>query len=346
MTTRETAAGSAMAVVLIGDDEEQSIRRLLADADVATSLICFEDIWAALAHLREEGGDVVVLHAMPAYADELEAVALLREQFSELAIVALVEENADVFDERARIETRYERVRLHGLRADLLAVELRHCTARASLARGMREREQALRALFDLNPHPMWVYDAMSLKFLAVNQNAIRSYGYSEEEFLAMQITDLRSEAEAERLKRHIAEGLPAQDASSIWAHRTRRGNLIEVEVIAQALPLWGANARLVQARDVTAERRAMRAVEASERRFRNLFEHSTGFICIHDLDGILLSINPAAAAALGSNVSELLGADMRNLNAPSQRGHYDEYLVRIARHGEDAGSIVAARPR
>ena len=39
--------------------------------------------------------------------------------------------------------------------------------------------------LFDVQPQPMWVVDAKTLAFLAVNGAAMRLYGYSKEEFLA-----------------------------------------------------------------------------------------------------------------------------------------------------------------
>ena len=46
--------------------------------------------------------------------------------------------------------------------------------------------------LFEASPMPMWVYDAETLAFLAVNDAAVRHYGYRRDEFLAMRITDIR----------------------------------------------------------------------------------------------------------------------------------------------------------
>jgi PAS domain S-box-containing protein len=43
--------------------------------------------------------------------------------------------------------------------------------------------EQNYRLFFQDNPVPMWVFDRSSLRFLAVNQAAVRQYGYSENEF-------------------------------------------------------------------------------------------------------------------------------------------------------------------
>jgi len=41
---------------------------------------------------------------------------------------------------------------------------------------------------FDDNPLPMMAYDRQNLAILAVNEAAIRHYGYTREEFLAMTI--------------------------------------------------------------------------------------------------------------------------------------------------------------
>jgi PAS domain-containing protein len=44
--------------------------------------------------------------------------------------------------------------------------------------------EPDYRRLFDLNPHPMWIFDVQTLEFLDVNEAASRHYGYSRHEFL------------------------------------------------------------------------------------------------------------------------------------------------------------------
>src|SRR2546428_11567486 len=48
------------------------------------------------------------------------------------------------------------------------------------------------RMLFESSPLPMWVLDDESRRFLAVNDAALRLYGYSREEFLGMSAADLR----------------------------------------------------------------------------------------------------------------------------------------------------------
>ena len=48
----------------------------------------------------------------------------------------------------------------------------------------------------------MWVYDVKSLAFLAVNEAAVRRYGYSRDEFLAMTILDIRPADDVVRILR------------------------------------------------------------------------------------------------------------------------------------------------
>ncbi len=60
------------------------------------------------------------------------------------------------------------------------------------------ESETACLSMFEANPHPMWVYDLETLRFLAVNDAAVHQYGYSEKEFLAMSIRDIRPEEDVE----------------------------------------------------------------------------------------------------------------------------------------------------
>jgi PAS domain S-box-containing protein len=82
----------------------------------------------------------------------------------------------------------------------------------------------------------------------------------------------------------------------------------------------------------------AKEAFEESERRYRNLVEHSLGLICTHDLDGRILSINPAAARSLGYEPEHGLGANLADFLAPEARHLFAEYLQRIQSSGHDAG--------
>src|ERR1700690_3292127 len=62
--------------------------------------------------------------------------------------------------------------------------------ATTSRSPGNKTREQ-FNLLFHNNPLPMWVYDVVSLRFLDVNPAAIKQYGYTRAEFLALRVKDI-----------------------------------------------------------------------------------------------------------------------------------------------------------
>jgi PAS domain S-box-containing protein len=83
------------------------------------------------------------------------------------------------------------------------------------------------------------------------------------------------------------------------------------------------------------------RAVEPSPQRYQELVEQGCGLICAHDLDGVLLSVNRAAADRLGYAPEELVGRSLSDLLAPAVRHLFPQYLDRIRRSAADEGLMV-----
>ncbi len=74
---------------------------------------------------------------------------------------------------------------------------------------------------------------------------------------------------------------------------------------------------------------------------YRDLVEHSHDLLCVHDLQGRLLTINPAPARLLGYTVDELLRIPMREIVAPEFRDQFDAYLKQIKQVGEASGFLA-----
>jgi len=310
-------------------DEEALVRAMLADAGAGVTPC--PGTHEAVARLAHKTFDAIV--AVVGSARQLDGLGKLHARAGDIPILALSGRQDPTLCELALARGAREAVVLPGLRGDVLGYALRLVIERTRREHAQRSENASLRALFDLDAHPVWACDPQTLRFLSANNAAVETYGYSEREFAGMELTDLlpRGSAPFE---------LPPAGRIAVGRHRTKDGRGIEVECFAQRTELGGREVVLLRVRDVTAERRAMRALEASERRFRDFFEHSTGFIFIHELDGTLLSVNPAAAASLGRSVAELLGTPLRDLAAPHLRFLIDQYLQRIAQGGEDAGQV------
>ncbi len=116
----------------------------------------------------------------------------------------------------------------------------------------LQQSEERHRKLFDNNPHPTWVYDQETLRFLAVNRAAIQKYGYSSEEFLAMTIKDIRPSEEVPALLRDIKELTKKSGNMGFWKHRQKDGTDIAVEITSYVMNFAGRAAVVVVAVDVT----------------------------------------------------------------------------------------------
>ena len=211
-------------------------------------------------------------------------------------------------------------------------------TVATRIEEALRKSEAQYRLLFESNPQPMWVYDVETLQFLAVNEAAVRHYGYSRAEFLAMTIMDIRSPEDAKLLAEHLAKRQAEVDHAGQWRHRKKDGSVINVEITASRLNFAGRAAEFVLANDITERMKAETALRISEDRYRDLVDNSHELICTHDLDGIVLSVNPWAARVLGYAQESLIGLNIRDGLLPEYRQQFDEYLETMKTEGSARG--------
>ncbi len=106
--------------------------------------------------------------------------------------------------------------------------------------------------LFERNPLPGWVFDIETLAFLEVNQAAIRHYGYTRAEFLAMTLKDIRPPEEFARLENSLKIMPAGLKRAGVWTHKKKDGTSIEGEVFNYGVTFNGKPARLVLVNDVS----------------------------------------------------------------------------------------------
>src|SRR5438128_7978785 len=130
----------------------------------------------------------------------------------------------------------------------------------------LHESERKYRLLFETNPEPMFVYDFETLRILAANAAAVARYGYTEAEFLALTIRDIRSAEEQGRLERELARRPDEGAVRTGVRHRAKDGRVFEVDLVARPLEFAGRRSRLVLARHVTAQRHLENQLRQSQK--------------------------------------------------------------------------------
>jgi diguanylate cyclase (GGDEF)-like protein/PAS domain S-box-containing protein len=189
-------------------------------------------------------------------------------------------------------------------------------TERKRAEAALRESEQRYRALFEMNPLPMWVYDLTTLQFSAVNDAAVRHYGYARDEFLKLKLTDIRP-AEDVPLMLAALSNLEARRGPHHYRHKKKDGTVFDVEVTSFEFVTGGRRARLAIAQDITERKLADDQLRLSEERYRELFENAHDLVYTHDLEGRITSMNVAGERISGYKHDELIGMPVGMLVAP-----------------------------
>ncbi len=203
-------------------------------------------------------------------------------------------------------------------------------------------KEIGYELLFEAHPHPMWIYDQETLRFLSVNNAAIARYGYTREEFLAMRITDIRPPADLERLQAAIASR--ARHAKwwhgGTWRHCLKSGEVIHVDIASHAVTLDDRPAALVVAHDVTERVRA----DAQAKLLASIVENSRDAI-ISSANGIILSWNEGAARLFGYTPEEAIGQSVFLFISAERKREFESLSSRMYR-GERIAHFETERQR
>jgi PAS domain S-box-containing protein len=209
------------------------------------------------------------------------------------------------------------------------AVAARQHLEAANLA--LREGETSYREMFGANPHPMWVFDRETLDFLAVNDAAVAKYGWSHDEFLAMNLRDIRDPNQVAPMLESIAQVNDSSGDQGIWRHRTRDGRELLVEITAHSILYGGRRANVVLAHDVTQRLRA----EEQLQKLSLAVEQSPDCVVITDVNARIEYVNAAFVQVTGYSREQVIGKNPRLLHSGSTpRATYDS-LWKTLKAGE-----------
>jgi PAS domain S-box-containing protein len=146
----------------------------------------------------------------------------------------------------------------------------RDISGRARAQKALEDSEERYRTLFEVHPNPMWVVDAKTLVFLAVNDEAVRQYGYTREEFLTMSADQIRPEEDVAELLKAF-EDRSRTYKQRVWRHKKKSGELMYVEIVSFNLEFDGKMARLGVINDITERVKMEERAQEIEKKYQAL---------------------------------------------------------------------------
>lgn len=256
---------SSTTKILILEDratDAELVRRELRAAGLDFESICVSDREAFITALDEFDPDLILSDfSLPQFTG-LEALGILRQREIDKPFILVT----GTIGEEMAVECMKKGASDYVLKTSLkrlpsaVSNALETAAAKAGKARAivaLQASEERYRLLFDKNPHPIWVFDAQTLKILAVNESAVERYGYSREEFSRMTIKDMRPSEDLPDLLRSLDETRDLDEVFYTGKHKKKDGTVIEVETTAQSIMYGGRRARIAIVTDITEKRRA-----------------------------------------------------------------------------------------
>jgi PAS domain S-box-containing protein len=192
----------------------------------------------------------------------------------------------------------------------------RNITDRKQMIAALREREDHYRDLVEHSSDLICTHD-LDGRMLSVNEAATRILGYSREEILETPMPLMMPPEWRQQFDDYIAKIRQRGTADGLLAVLTKSGER-RIWEYHNSLRTEGVAKPIVRgiAHDVTEQKRAEKALRASEEKFAKAFRASPEMMLIVSLDeGRFIEVNEAFERQLGCSREEIIGHTYRELN-------------------------------
>lgn len=166
----------------------------------------------------------------------------------------------------------------------------------------LTQRGNMFDILIQNNPEPIFIYDKENLRFLEVNESALVLYGYSRDEFVQMDLTDLYTPEDIQTLLGSSSDDSLAGIFTGPYRHKKRNGESVFVEISKTKFQYNGKDSYLNIIRDVTQRLE----LEKKSQQFKAAFKNTNDAIFITDSTGFISFINTPGSELLGYSANEL----------------------------------------
>ena len=196
--------------------------------------------------------------------------------------------------------------------------------------------EARYRRLFETAQDAILILEEDSGKIMDANPFVIDMLGYSLDELIGKELWEIglfsdkeESKAAMEQLKK---EGYIRYEDMPL---ETKQGKRVDVEFVSNSYTVDGRKVIQCNIRDITERAEAARVLEASEARYRRLFETAQDAILILEEDsGKIMDANPFVIDLLGYSLDELIGKELWEIGLFSDKKESKAAMEQLKKEG------------
>ncbi|MBS3764607.1 MAG: PAS domain S-box protein, partial [Planctomycetes bacterium] len=229
------------------------------------------------------------------------------------------------FDENGKIEY------MDGVAMDV--------TERIEAQKALEESEKKYKTLVENSHQDVVIFQGSPPTVVFTNSHVGRLLGYEPEEvegwsfekLLSHVHPDERNKIRERNKARMRGEAVPSRYELRV---KTREGNWRWMEVFVSQIKYRGEPALLGVFIDIHERKMAEEALKQSEKRYRDLFEHSFSAIFVHDTDGNILHVNKRAEKMLGYTAEELESMKVADFHPENELDNSQQALEEVVEKG------------
>ena len=178
----------------------------------------------------------------------------------------------------------------------------------------LRDNERRYRQMFENNRAVKLLIDPENGTIVDANMAACDYYGYTRDELRAMRIWDINVRGE-EGVREEMARAATRERAYFQFRHMRSNGEIRDVEVHSGPIDAGGGRHILYSiVHDITERKRAEKALQQSEEKYRVIFDYAPVGIYQSARDGRIVTANATLARMLGyDTIEELLAKNLEH---------------------------------
>jgi len=159
----------------------------------------------------------------------------------------------------------------------------------------LRLSEQKYKLLFESNPVPLWMIAKDDLSIIAVNDAVANLYGYTKNELLHMNVTELRPEEDRTQQIEGYRKDISDSTDIGVIRHLKKDGTIMIVQIIAHDIVFEGRPVRLSLTNDITERVMAEEALKKSEANLQTILKTTDTAYALLDMELKVLEFNQKA---------------------------------------------------